>query len=187
MHPLPTQIATEFIFGRNRGRFEAEDAVILATPSIVTAELVPGFQAPDAVHTIVNAYFRIPLPVDLLPIQGVLNSLTEWLVAYPDRLSVMYREDLVGTIWHEITQLTSLRGGLPPWQIVKEQRATFAATQPDRAISDARIHCWNLVSAGNWPPPAHSLQPQSRVRSAPTQLRQRLWIRRGAGTVLRHA
>ena len=52
----------------------------------------------------------------------------------------------------EIAGLTGLRAEpLPPWQIVKERRATFAATPENAARRPpARTATRNLVLAGDW-------------------------------------
>jgi squalene-associated FAD-dependent desaturase len=176
---LKAGTAIELDFGRNRVRLEAWDAVVLATPATVAAELVPGLQAPDAFHAIVNAHFRVASPVDLPPILGVLNGLTEWLFAYPHRLSVTIsnadrllgtpREELAGMIWHEVAQLTGLRGGLPPWQIVKERRATFAATPTQTARRPgARTRYRNLVLAGDWTATGLPATIEGAIRSGAT-------------------
>jgi uncharacterized protein with NAD-binding domain and iron-sulfur cluster len=47
--------------------------------------------------------------------------------------------------------LTGLAGNLPPWQIVKEKRATFAATPAqDAKRPDARTRWPNVALAGDW-------------------------------------
>ena len=65
-----------------------EDAVILAVPPVVAAELVPGLETPAEFRAIVNAHFRIRPPAGLAPIIGVVNGTIEWLFTFPDRLSI---------------------------------------------------------------------------------------------------
>ncbi len=74
---------------------------------------------------------------------GMLNSTTEWLFAYPGRLSTttsgadrlldLSREELAATIWQEVAHVAELPRELPPWQVVRERRATFAATPEENA------------------------------------------------------
>jgi squalene-associated FAD-dependent desaturase len=138
-----------------------EDAVALAVPAGIAAALVPDLQAPRAFRGIVNAHFRIAPPADLPPIVGIVNGLSQWLFAFEGRLSVTIsaadaiidrkREDLAATIWREVADITGLPVALPPWQIVKERRATFAATPEEAARRPAATTRWpNLVLAGDW-------------------------------------
>jgi hydroxysqualene dehydroxylase len=47
--------------------------------------------------------------------------------------------------------LTGLPADLPPWQIVKEKRATFAATPAQNAKRpDSRTRWANIALAGDW-------------------------------------
>ena len=47
--------------------------------------------------------------------------------------------------------MTGLPAALPPWQIVRERRATFAATPAQDAKRPAPRPQWrNLVLAGDW-------------------------------------
>ena len=72
----------------------------------------------------------------------------EWLFAFPGRLSVTIsagdrlidtpREELAKTIWAEVAGVTGLPPELPPWQIVRERRATFAATPAQDAKAARR-------------------------------------------------
>ncbi len=64
-----------------------DDAVVMAVPPWSASELLPDISAPDEFRAIVNAHFRIAPPPGQPAILGVVNSLTEWLFAYPDRLS----------------------------------------------------------------------------------------------------
>ena len=54
-------------------------------------------------------------------------------------------------IWREIAELFGLAGDLPPWQIVKEKRATFAATpEQDAKRPPARTAGQMSSLAGDW-------------------------------------
>jgi hypothetical protein len=148
-------------FGADTIALAAGDAVILAVPPYAARLLVPDLTAPTEFRAIVNAHFRIDPPAGQPPILGVLNATTEWIFAFPGRLSVTIsagdrlidtpREALAGTIWKEVKAATGLAGELPPWQIVRERRATFAATPAQDALRPGPRTRWrNLVLAGDW-------------------------------------
>jgi len=141
------------------------DGVILAVPPYAAASLLPGLAVPTEFRAIVNAHFRIEPPAAQPPILGVINGTTQWIFAFPGRLSVTIsagdalldtpREQLARTIWAEVAQAAALPAELaaivPPWQIVRERRATFAATPAqDRRRPGARTHRGNLFLAGDW-------------------------------------
>ena len=139
-----------------------EDAVVIATPPSVAQDLIPGLVAPDEFRAIVNAHFRIAPPPGQPKILGVVNGLVEWLFSYPGRLSVTIsgadrlidrpREELAVEIWREVAALTGLpTEPLPPWRIVKEKRATFAATpEQNRKRPPSRTRFDNVALAGDW-------------------------------------
>ena len=92
---------------------------------------------------------------------GVVNGIVEWLFAFPERLSVTIscadrfieadRDALAEEIWRDVVVLTGIEGDMPPFQIVKERRATFAATpEQNRRRPHARTRWRNLVLAGDW-------------------------------------
>jgi squalene-associated FAD-dependent desaturase len=138
-----------------------DDGVILAVPPVVAAALVPGLATPSQFCAIVNAHFRLVPPPGLAPMIGVVNGTIEWLFAFPDRLSVTIsaadrllevpREILAEKLWQEVAAVAGLPMTLPPWQIVRERRATFAATPGENAKRPAAMTAWrNLWLAGDW-------------------------------------
>jgi hydroxysqualene dehydroxylase len=148
-------------FGADSIALAPDDAVILAVPPYAATALVPDLTAPTEFRAIVNAHFRIDPPAGQPAIQGVLNGTTEWIFAFAGRLSVTIsagdrlidtpRESLARTIWDEVKAATGLTAALPPWQIVRERRATFAATPAQDALRPGPGTRWrNLVLAGDW-------------------------------------
>ncbi len=93
---------------------------------------------------------------------GVIGGTVEWIFAFPDRLSVTIsgadrlldepREALAQRLWAEVAQVHGLPPEpMPPWQIVRERRATFAATPEQDAKRPQPLTKWkNLILAGDW-------------------------------------
>ncbi|MBS0284545.1 MAG: FAD-dependent oxidoreductase, partial [Proteobacteria bacterium] len=114
-----------------------DEAVILAVPPWVASALLPAISAPDAFHAIVNAHFAIRPPSTAPQMLGVIGGAAQWLFAFPDRISVTVshadalvdrdREELAWLFWSDIRRAYGFDAPLPPWQIVKEKRATFSA------------------------------------------------------------
>jgi squalene-associated FAD-dependent desaturase len=151
----------ELKFGGDTVAVAPEDAVVLAVPPRPAASLLPGLKTPTKFRAIVNAHFRFDPPADMPPLLGVVGGLVEWLFAFPQRLSVtisngdrlvdMPREELAQAIWRDICKAAGVRGELPPWQIVRERRATFEATPEQNALRPgASTALKNLFLAGDW-------------------------------------
>jgi squalene-associated FAD-dependent desaturase len=138
----------------------ADGAVVLATPPWVSQELIPGLTAPDEFRAIVNGHFKVS-GAGLEPMVGLVGGLVEWIFAFPDRISVTIsgadrlldddRQDLAERMWAEVVRIHGLPGEPPPWQVLKERRATFAATPEQAKKRPPAATAWkNLILAGDW-------------------------------------
>ena len=148
-------------FGDDTIAVGAGDAVVLAVPPRPAAALLPGLKTPAKFRAIVNAHFRVDPPPGAPPILGVVGGLVEWLFAFPQRLSVtisngdrlvdMPREELAQAIWRDVCKAGGVTGELPPWQIVRERRATFEATPAQNELRPGPVTAFkNLFLAGDW-------------------------------------
>jgi len=138
------------------------DVVVLAVPSWDAATLLPTLSVPTAHHAIVNAHFRMTPPAGAEPIMALIGGTAEWVFALPDRISTTTsaadhldgedREALARRIWAEVARAHDLSGPMPPWQIVRERRATFAATPEQDRLRPAAAATGlaNLWLAGDW-------------------------------------
>jgi hypothetical protein len=135
--------------------------VIIAVPPPVAADLLPDLTVPTEFCAIVNAHYRFVGDKRLPPMMGAVNATPEWLFVFPDRLSVTIssanhlldvdREILARKIWQEVARMIESSAALPPWQIVRERRATFAASPSQNARRPGATTAWrNLVLAGDW-------------------------------------
>lgn len=167
---------TALDFGADRIDLGAGDAVILAVPQWIAAALVPGLQAPSEYRAIVNAHYRIAPPAGFPAMIGVINGTVEWIFAFRDRLSVTIsgadrlldtpREALARTIWDEVARVVGLADPMPPWQVVRERRATFAATPAEDAKRPGTETAWrNLFLAGDWTATGLPATIESAIRS----------------------
>jgi hydroxysqualene dehydroxylase len=152
---------SELKFDEETVAIPPDDAVVLAVPPRPAAALLPGLKTPTKFRAIVNAHFRFDPPKNAPPILGVVGGLVEWLFAFPGRLSVTIsnadrlvdtpREELAQAIWRDVCKASGVAGDLPPWQIVRERRATFEATPEQNALRPKAATAFkNLFLAGDW-------------------------------------
>jgi len=140
----------------------AEAAVVLAVPAPVATRLIPDLLAPDEFRGIVNAHFRTAAPATTPLFIGIIGGTVEWVfrkrevlsvtISAADRLMDISADALAARLWPEVRRAYDLpETPLPAWQIVKERRATFAATPAQLARRPKAATPWaNLVLAGDW-------------------------------------
>lgn len=154
-----------------------DDAAILAVPPPVAAGLLsgilPGLTVPDAFESILNMHFRLPAAPAALGTLGrarfigVVGGVAEWVFVKGDVLSVTVSaanryadaepDALAARIWHEVRAALDpalaapLPAAMPRMRVVRERRATFAATPAqERLRPGARTALDNLFLAGDW-------------------------------------
>lgn len=154
--------ATELDFGKTQIALGPNDKIVLAVTAPVAADLLPGVSAPDAFRGIVNAHFKWDIPNPAQHFLGVVGGVAEWVFVKPGIVSTttsaaeayidLPAEELSQRLWADITRSLDLgNAAMPGWRVVKEKRATFAAT-PDqlRRRPSAKTAWANIALAGDW-------------------------------------
>jgi squalene-associated FAD-dependent desaturase len=137
------------------------DQVVLAVPAPVAMAMVPGLDGPDEFQAIVNLHFRVHAEPGEAGFIGLIGGLAEWIFIKPGVVSVTISaanrlldrptEELATEVWGEIRRALQITGDMPPYRVLREKRATFAATfaQHVRRPS-ATTDFENLILAGDW-------------------------------------
>jgi squalene-associated FAD-dependent desaturase len=143
----------------------AADRVVLAVPPWVAADLLPGLAPPDGFEAIVNLHFRCDArpraEVARAGFVGLVGGTAEWAFVRPGIVSVtvsaashlvdLAPEVIAARVWVDLRLVLGLGEAVAPVRVVKEKRATFAATAAQEARRPgARTPLANLALAGDW-------------------------------------
>lgn len=152
--------ALEFADGKET--LGPDDAVVLAVPSWIAGDLLPGVPVPQGSRAIVNAHFRLRQSRPGIALVGLVGSIAQWVflrgdvasvtVSAADGLAAESAEAIAERLWPEVVRALDLGDAqLPPCRIVKEKRATFLQTPEEVAKRPGPATPWaNLVLAGDW-------------------------------------
>ena len=151
----------EIRFGSRVTALDPARKTVLAVPPWAAAELIPGLVVPDAFEAICNLHYKIRLPPGGAGFWGLLGGTAEWAFAKGEILSVTISaanrhaatnsEALAEAVWADLVRAFALPPALPPHRVVREKRATFAATPAQLARRPPpRTANPNWVLAGDW-------------------------------------
>ncbi len=135
-----------------------DEAVVLAVPPNIAADLLPGLTVPDAFCPILNIHFRADAAPGFI---GVIGGTAQWVFAKAGVASVtisaagdlvdLSAEAIAARVWPDVRTALDLADPMPAFRVVKERRATFAATAAqERRRPGPRTALGNLALAGDW-------------------------------------
>lgn len=138
-----------------------DEAVVVAVPAPAAAALVPDLVVPDRFEAILNVHFRCDADPGEAGFTGLIGGTAEWVFVKPGVVSVTISAgnrrvdapaaELAAEVWRDVRAVLRLPEAMPAWRVVKEKRATFAATpEQDRRRPAARTRWPNLALAGDW-------------------------------------
>jgi squalene-associated FAD-dependent desaturase len=156
-----------------------DDVVVLAVPAWVAADLLPGLAVPDAFEAIVNVHFRLDAPPRPAGFLGLIGGTAQWVFVKPGIVSVtisaasglvdLSAEAVAALVWPEVWRALALPEPMPPARVVKEKRATFAASaSQERRRPLARTPLANLALAGDWTATGLPATIEGAIRSGRT-------------------
>ncbi len=167
---------------------EPGDAVVLAVPPSTASNLLPGLMAPEAFEAILNIHFRHDAdpggPFAEQGFIGLTSATADWVFIKPGHVSVTISaannivddpaRSIAALAWPNVVDALGLPAGakenLPPFRVVKEKRATFAATdQQEQRRPKARTGlAANLALAGDWTDTGLPATIEGAIRSGRT-------------------
>jgi hydroxysqualene dehydroxylase len=160
------------------------DGIVLAVPAPVAADLLPGLMVPDAFEAILNLHYLAEVPAGEAPFVGVVGGVAEWVFIKPgivsvtisaaNRLADVSAEALAAQVWPDVrAACPSLPEAMPAFRVVREKRATFAATAMQQkrrpAVDGAGVA--NLALAGDWTATGLPATIEGSIRSGETAAR----------------
>jgi hydroxysqualene dehydroxylase len=147
-----------------------DDAIVLAVPPWVATDLLPGLVAPEAFEAILNIHFLQAAdpggPMGEAGFIGLTSGTAEWVFMKPGHVSVTISaannmvddpaRAIASVVWPNVVDALGLNARakemMPAYRVVKEKRATFAASarQEVRRPQARTDLADNLALAGDW-------------------------------------
>lgn len=139
----------------------SDEGVVLAVPAGVAVGMVPGLGAPDRFEAILNVHYRVDADPGEAGFMGLVGGTAEWIFVKPGVVSVTISagnrsidtppDALAQQVWDDVRVALQLPAPVPPYRVVKEKRATFAATPAQEARRPGtRTSFDRLMLAGDW-------------------------------------
>jgi squalene-associated FAD-dependent desaturase len=158
------------------------DQMVLAVPPGIATTLVPGLDAPDEFQAIANLHYRVQADPGEAAFIGLIGGLAEWIFVKPgivsvtisaaNRLMERATESLAQEVWGEVRRALRLTGNMPAYRLLREKRATFAATFAQHVRRPtATTSLENLVLAGDWTATGLPATIEGAIRSGQTAAR----------------
>jgi hypothetical protein len=159
-----------------------DDAVVLAVPPWIAAELVPALTVPDSFESILNVHFKIDAEPGRAGFIGLVGGTAEWIFMKPGIVSVTISaanrlldrtsEELTALVWQDVEKALDITSPMPPVRLVKEKRATFAATAANEARRPgANIGLRRFAVAGDFTATGLPATIEGAIRSGQTAAR----------------
>ena len=139
---------------------------ILAVPAPVATALLPGLQAPDQFEAILNVHYRVDADPGPAGFYGIIGGAAEWIfvkrtpegagivsvtISAGNRTVDTPPDALAQQVWQEVCTALQREHPIPAYRVIKEKRATFAATPAqDARRPGPRTSRPNVVLAGDW-------------------------------------
>ena len=155
------------------------EAAVLAVPPWVATDLFAEATSPTEFQAILNIHFRVEADRGPVGFIGIVGGTAEWVFVKRDHVSVTISaanrlvdqdaEAIATAVWPDVRTALGLEGRMPPWRVVKERRATFAATAAQEKLRPgARTQLRNLALAGDWTATGLPATIEGAIRSGRT-------------------
>ncbi len=142
-------------------RVAPDEAVVLAVPPWVAKTLLPDLTVPDEFESILNIHYRAMADPGEAGFMGIVRGTAQWVFVKSGHVSVTISaanrlvdrdaEAIAAAAWPDVRVALGLEGDMPAFRVVKEKRATIAATaMQERQRPPARTLLANLALAGDW-------------------------------------
>jgi len=157
-------------------------SVVMAVPPWVATDLLPGVTAPTEFQAILNVHFRVDADRGGAGFIGLIGGTAEWVfvkrghvsvtISAANRMVDQSADDIAGAVWPDVRAALRLTGPMPPRRVVKERRATFAATAGQETLRPGpRTGFSNVVLAGDWTATGLPATIEGAIRSGRTAAR----------------